>query len=686
MTSINNPKQLALLLSEAAAESFNELNDELAQLATYALYLQRMDADFSVDHLLEGFVDSPGLVEIQRALSSIDMETVFASYKTAGKDELVYFYEDFLRIFDTSTARNRGVHYSPPAVVSYIVKVIASILDSHFNQSIDDAVLFDPCCGIGTFFRHIERGTSYHPRMIGTELMKVPYELAKCLLKQSELHHCDSLDLPPVNSDDRTLVILGNPPYSGHSSNAGKLDNLIADYRIGLNERNPKWLQDDYVKFIRMAQHRIEQAGSGIVAFITNHSYLFNPTFRIMRESLMRTFDDIYILDLHGNAKKGEKSSDENIFSIQMGVAITFLIKTSDKPECRVRYAELQGSRVEKLNQLAEQDFHTTPWSDVHLAQPFNLFIPGDSKLQDEYYSFPGITDLFKQSSVGFVTSRDAFAIDFDRGALIKRLAMLGDTSVSADTIRANYPVGDLNIEGVRQELIDDPNWQRNVVKVLYRPFDYRWTYYSRTLLERTRLPFMENMLKDNIALAIGRAGHATGSSEWDVVFCTDCPADLNLFRRGGAMLFPMYTYKETERLQNINSPDTDYKQLFYYIYALLHSRIYRKRYSQFLAIDYPRIPIKCDPSLFEQLAKLGARLVSLHLMKEEIPVELQPQEVSMQIGGYNLPRKYAEDRKHRVMSSQELNHLNRIANAIARTIEIQNEIDAAIAVSEPWH
>ena len=212
---------------------------------------------------------------------------------------------------------------------------------------------------------------------------------------------------------------------------------LMADYREGLVERNPKWLQDDYAKFIRMAQHLVEQAGSGIVAFVTNHSYMFNPTFRAMRRSLMSTFQKLYLLDLGGNSKIQPKSAgsecDENVFNVKVGIGIALMVKTSDAPECEINYAEIRGTRRAKLDALAEMTMASAPWQESGARYPHFIFRAGSAELQDEYYSFPSVPDYFDVKSVGFVTSRDAFAVDVDRDALLSRISDLRNESISFD-------------------------------------------------------------------------------------------------------------------------------------------------------------------------------------------------------------------------------------------------------------
>jgi len=679
VASISNSRALASRLAETAGEIRDSRGDLCAQSLVYGAFLERMGVSG-----LSVIVESEVLAPVSRVLDKIDIGAVFAGYLAEGKDPGVYFYEEFLRAYDARGARTRGVHYSPPAVVSYMVRGVESILGQSFGERLDQAVVLDPCCGAGTFLRYIETNRDPLPRMIGTELMEPAFGVASRLLRRSEALHADSLDDIDLRLDGRTLVVLGNPPYSGHSANAGRIADLMADYRAGLEERNPKWLQDDYVKFIRMAQHRVDSAGRGIVAFITNHSYLFNPTFRAMRASLMRSFDAIYTLDLHGNSKQVERTEtsepDENVFSIQMGVAITFMVKTGEAAGCRVHYADLRGSRESKLKRLSEMGFEQTPWNESHAGAPFVLFTPHDSSLQEEYAGFASLSDVFVESSVGFVTSRDRFAVDVDRAALIERLEQLADVRLSHDELHNLFPIGDLDIDGIRREMAADPEWRSRVVEVTYRPFDRRWAYLSRAVMERPRLPFMDCLRRPgNVALAVGRAGQVTGSSEWDVVFCTDCPADLNLFRRGGAMLFPKYVCKGEECVSNMKPTLGDPDRLFGYIYAILHSRIYRARYADFLGVDYPRVPI-ASGSLFDGLAQLGQELMSVHLMREGAVREASQRKVSMTIGGYDLPRRYVEGR-----GGEHAGDLARVEAAVACTMEIRERIDELVRREPPW-
>jgi len=648
MANLQTSRKLASELARAA----NDYGGSDAQRDVYLLFLKRCMPDLQIDI---SAIEYQFAYRVNEVLDHADFELIFSNYRLDSKSPAVYFYEEFLRACDPKKAGSRGVHYSPPSVVSYMARGVESILQSEFGIGLDNAVVVDPCCGTGTFLKHIIDNFRCS-QLVGIELLPDAAEIAGCLLKV-DIRQVDALSILDIGVRDKPFVVIGNPPYSGHSSNTGVVESLLADYKYNLNEKNPKWLQDDYVKFIRIAQQWVDKAGVGIVAFITNHSYLFNPTFRAMRKSLMRTFDHLYILDLNGNAKINASGLDENVFPIQMGVAVSFMIKTTSLPDCKISHASILGSRKDKLDKLSQMAFSETPWEVVSPVEPFNIFKLIDQKLHEEFYSFPSILDLFKKSSVGFVTSRDAFAVDTDKNALLARIDDLRDDSISPDEIRARYAVGDLDIEKARHILQNDPDWKERVVQAAYRPFDKRYTYLSKAVMERPRLPFMENMLKDNIALAIGRAGQVTGSPEWDVIFCVDRPADLNLFRRGGAMLFPKYLYTDGQRPPNSVIQRDD---IFYYIYALCHSSEYRRRYADFLKFDYPRIPITNNNAIFESLAELGRELVEVHLAPNT-PMDGKP--IKMTIGGYAIP----------------------FGSAVVKTMEIRGKINDLISQNPPW-
>lgn len=671
MRTTNSISKLANALGTAAREIAKADGDLIAQKAVYGLFLDELNNTSSYSDWASAPANQNLITQTRNLLNGLDLHSIFSRQP----DPAIYFYEDFLRAYDPAISHGRGVHYSPPEAVSYILSGVKSILEEDFAG--EQAVILDPCCGIGTFLKQIPEVGLPCKHIIGMELSEPACDIASRLVPGCEILNADSLADPDITFGS-PLVIIGNPPYSGHSSNAGAISDLMADYRHGLNERNPKWLQDDYVKFIRMAQHRIEKSGRGILAFITNHSYLFNPTFKAMRASLMHSFDKVYALNLYGNALANPEieEPDENIFRIRMGVAIVLMVKVSTRQTCTLLYSEAQGSRKKKLAELARTNLKDTPWQNIAPAMPFITFTPSNHAIQQEFYSFASLFDIFRIHSVGFVTSRDSFAIDTDREALIRRIADLRNPDIPESEIRSKYVVTDLDIAKARAVLLNDNDWLDRVTEVLYRPFDKRWAYYSRAIMERPRLPFMENLMHGNLALAIGRAGQVVGSQNWDVVFCTDCPADLNLFRRGGAMLFPLNTGFTCNLVQHE-------AEFFYYIYAILHSNIYRIRYSQPLSTDYPRIPITNNQTLKTKLIDLGKQLVETHLMRTN--PDLSRLSEPFKIGGWDIPGKHITDRKHRDLTDDEILHVEKIRGWVSETVKIQAEIDGVISNNPLW-
>jgi predicted helicase len=489
-----------------------------------------------------------------------------------------------------------------------------------------------------------------------------------------------------VKYDAPVMVVIGNPPYSGHSANKGSwITNLLHDkggnyFEVDgkpLGERNPKWLNDDYVKFIRFAQWRIERTGYGILAFITNHGYLDNPTFRGMRQSLLQSFDEIYVLNLHGNSKKKERSpdgtKDENVFDIQQGVAIGFFVKRSGKVgvahNAIVRHADLWGTREvhQKVGQdqylvggkyywLAGHDITTTEWKKIEPEKPFYLFVPQDINLRAEYEQGWKVTEVMPVNVLGFQTHRDHFAIDFDKDKLYARINEMYDKYTSDQEYIEKYNLanGSNWIVEARRRIRKDANWQNYITRCLYRPFDWRYGYFSGVIMDRPRTELRQHMLQPNLSLNMTRQ---TKVEEWRnaVVANTPTPA-LYTEIKDGSNAFPLYLYPDPNKntlfdteepltalgrrrsnlsssfiaktanklgmqfvpdgkgdLQGIFGPE----DVFDYMYAVFHSPTYRGRYVEFLKIDFPRLPLTSNADLFRGLCKIGDRLVGLHLMEQ---------------------------------------------------------------------
>jgi len=483
-----------------------------------------------------------------------------------------------------------------------------------------------------------------------------------------------ALDISYPARTNPILVILGNPPYAGHSPNKGQWINMLVDsYKEGCPDlKKPgqaKWLSDDYVKFMRFAQWHIEQTGYGILAFITNHSYLDNPTFRGMRSSLLQSFDDIYILDLHGNTKKQEQApddtKDENVFDIQQGVAISIFVKRRDSESfATVHHADLWGIREVyqldaqgqavltggKYSWLADHDLASTPWKVLNPQAPFYLFAPQENKYLAEYQTGWSVADIFRPNgdpAPGVVTCHDQFAISWTEIEARRKVERFLSTQAEDEARRLfRLCAQDQWQYAIAKSELQRGTWHQDITEILYRPFDRRWTIFNRYVAVHRRERVMRHMLAgENIGLTIGKAGQVIAQDEWDIVFCTRLITEFNLYRRGGNNLFPLYLYNEasprnrkanlaanftvdcTARLGMTWIPDGhgDLRQtfgpedIFAYMYAIFYSPTYRKRYAPFLKIDFPRLPLTSNKALFHALCSIGNRLVSLHLMEQSI-------------------------------------------------------------------
>lgn len=470
------------------------------------------------------------------------------------------------------------------------------------------------------------------------------------------------------------MVVLGNPPYSGHSANKGKwIDGLLKGklpegtpvpsyYEVDgqpLGEKNPKWLQDDYVKFIRWAQWRIERTGAGILGFITNHGYLDNPTFRGMRQQMMRAFTDIYVLNLHGNAKKRERcpdgSKDENVFDIQQGVAILIAVKhpNGDRAAARVLHADLWGLRQAKEDALMEQDVASTEWTELTPRSPSYLFVPYDADLEVEYEAGWKVTDIFPVNGVGMTTARDRFVTDFEERPLLQRVTRFRDSDASDAELCRELGIPrkkGWDVTRARQLVRKESDLRQYAKPVLYRPYDVRLIFYHDSLVWRTVRKVMQHILAgNNLGLVVGRSGAVTGDEEWNIVGVTAWILDFNYYRRGGGQLHPLYLHPAraalgargeapkprpnlsprfiaalservglTFRTEGPGDLRSSFgpEDVFHCIYAVLHSPTYRRRYAEFLRRDFPRIPLTSSKNLFRALCAFGADLVALHLLE----------------------------------------------------------------------
>ncbi|MBI4746750.1 MAG: N-6 DNA methylase, partial [Deltaproteobacteria bacterium] len=666
--------------------------------------------------------------DISEVLAVTDVKKLLHRYfhEGKGKDPIIHFYETFLAEYDPKARERRGVYYTPEPVVSYIVRSVNKILKEEFERkdglATETVTVLDPAAGTLTFLaeaaslavnefadKYGKKGKEGFIRdhilknFYAFELMMAPYAIGhikmsflleelgyrltedeRCklyLTNTLEMEELEQTELPGmaslseeshlagrVKKEQPILAIIGNPPYSGHSTNV--YDEVKAYYQVDgkpLGEKNPKWLQDDYVKFIRFAQWKIDRAGEGILGFITNHSYLDNPTFRGMRRSLMNSFNEIYILDLHGNSLKKEKcpdgSKDENVFDIQQGVAIAIFVKkrvgaglkpAPAKPASIIYHADLWGLREKKYDALLKEDIRSTKWKEITPKANFYLFVPRDESLAKEYEKFWKVTDIFPVNSVGIVTARDALAIHWNKKDVWN--TVLNFSRLDAESARRAYHLGpdarDWKVELAQEDLKNSGLDRDKIVPILYRPFDIRYTYYtgkSRGFHCMPRPEVMQQMMLGNLGLITVRQ---VAEGIFDHAYATDAIIEsrITLSNKGIAYLFPLYIYTAQEKpkksrsastLMMLFEPRAEYavkrpnlspailerlekaygkrptpEQVFYYIYAVLYSETYRTKYAEFLKIDFPRIPFTKDYALFSSMAALGKRLADLHLMK----------------------------------------------------------------------
>jgi predicted helicase len=745
--------------------------------------------------------------DITGVLASVDVGYILDEFFQYGKgdDPIIHFYETFLSEYDPGIREKRGVYYTPEPVVYFIVRSLNIILKEHFNLPTGLAdigvKILDPAAGTLTFIAvaaklALEEYTNKYGQGVkedfirshllenfyAFELMMAPYaighlkmshilEETEIRLKENErfkLFLTNTLEMEDIEQSNfpfvstlaeesreagkikkqtPILVILGNPPYSGHSENVGDwISTEIKKYYEvdgkALGEKNPKWLQDDYVKFIRFSQWKIDQNGEGVLGFITNHSYLDNPTFRGMRQSLMKSFNEIYILDLHGNALKKEKcpdgSKDENVFDIRQGVAIALFIKkrNNDTP-CKVFHSELWGLRENKYESLVENDFKSIAWKGVSPKSEFYFFIPQDVTMEKIYRKFFKITDIFPNYSVGIVTARDQLTIHWKKEEVYQTIT--GFSKMEPGKARIFYNLGadarNWKVEYAQKDLLESGLKWENIVPILYRPFDIRYTYYtgqSNGFHCRPRENIMKHMInKENIAIITSRLTkgenfrHAQITDNIVEVICMSPKTSNNGF------VFPLYLYiegvfnhKDGKKPEpNISAKIYDYickgminstitpEEVFYYTYAILYSNIYREKYAEFLRNDFPRIPFPSDHELFIELGKLGRELAEIHLLKspqlnqtfsrfdvkgDKLVKKVKYSETEnrvyinenqhfsnidketweYQIGGYQVMEKWLKDRKKRTLSLEDIEHYVKIARVLQLTLQYQEKID----------
>ncbi len=582
--------------------------------------------------------------------------------------------------------------------------------------------ILDPATGTGTFLAEVvnqiydryrdnqgiwQQYVEQHllPRLNGFEILMASYAVAHIKLdmllgetgyqhkSDKRLHVYLTNSLEESNNEPRTLfaqwlsreateanvikrdypvmVMLGNPPYSISSQNNGQwITDLVADYKKDLNERNIQPLSDDYIKFIRLGQYYVEKNGEGILAYICNNSFIDGIIHRQMRKELMRAFDKIYILDLHGNSRKKELSpdgsKDENVFDIMQGVSINIFVKSGQKERnslATIYYSELKGLREEKYTKLDSFYLGSIQWQILSSEQPYYFFVPKDFSIQSEYekgFKIDGIMNIYK---TGIESGRDDLFVSQSEEELKHKMS---DIFIDNNLLYEKYKIKDNASFRIGNHIAGKTFDKSKVVPIMYRPFDKRFIYYDKDLLRRPFYDLMKHFLlknKTNIALCTCRQQKAFDFQHILVSTAITERCYVSLQTGEVSYIFPLYLYQENmgeeERIVNFNKelyekiakglnylpcydddiridPTSDYngvlypQDLFDYIYAVLHSPSYRERYKEFLKIDFPRIPYPTDWEKFRDLAEKGEELRRLHLM-EDLPNSTG---VSFPVGG----------------------------------------------------
>ncbi|MFY8174690.1 type ISP restriction/modification enzyme, partial [Planktothrix agardhii] len=601
-------------------------------------------------------------------------------------------------------------------------KIKVDVQGKQVEQEVHKVQILDPAAGTGTFLaeviKHIhnkfvgQQGiwsnyveTHLLPRLNGFELLMASYAMAHLqldllltetgyktttnqrfrvyLTNSLEEKHPDTGTLFAswlsaeaneanyIKRDTPVMCVIGNPPYSGISSNNGEwINKLIEDYKyidgVHFNERK-HWLNDDYVKFLRYGQHFIEKNGSGVLAFINPHGFLDNPTFRGMRWNLLKTYDKIYTIDLHGNSKKKETApdgnADVNVFDIMQGVSINIFVKTGKKKANelgKVFHFDLYGKREMKYDFLSDSSLKSVNFQELKPEKPFLFFVPKNNKGSKEYEKGFRVDELFSVNVTGVVTARDSFVIDFEKPILKKRMEEFSDINFTDDSIRrkffgnkkeGKYLAGDSRgwkmVEA--RKTIQSFNHNDIIQKIAYRLFDDRYIYYHSSMVDWGREKFMYHFInKDNVGIDLCRQ---LVTDEYSHIFVTNKIVDdsfvSNKSRERG-YVFPLYLYPDNpeqqiiiqtaERIPNLNTEIikqiaeklgltfTNEKEttentfapidILDYIYAVLHSLTYREKYKEFLKIDFPRVPYPKDQNTFWQLVKLGGEIRQIHLLE----------------------------------------------------------------------
>ncbi|MFP6259225.1 type ISP restriction/modification enzyme [Helicobacter pylori] len=839
----------------------SSIPENFAVIREMADFLKKLDAIKEIQWLLD---------EILSLINHVNMDSIIKDLND-DKDPYLHFYETFLSAYDPKLREKKGVYYTPDSVVKFIINALDSLLKTHFKDAPlglksaldnENIKLLDFATGTGTFlleaFRKAletrktsdggistkeDKYQNLLKQFYGFEYLIAPYAIAHLNLSQafkeefkkplkendalqiiltntliqpseivayrglSPIFEKELLNAQEIKKNENILIITGNPPYSGASSNEGlfewevkatygiepefqtietkknikltdeiqtllnniqkqkesgnknalkNLKKLHSKYKLQ-KEKNPKWLLDDYVKFMRFAQNKIESLGHGLFGFISNNAFLDNPTFRGLRRSLLECYDELYILNLHGNARKKEETpqgaKDENVFNIMQGVSINLFVKKAQTTKQKIFYYDVYGERAEKYAFLAQNDLNSINWLELAPREPFYLLIPQETPLLEEYEQGFSVQEMFQIGSTGICSQRDHVVFHKDKESLLKLLKDF--STLEPSELRRKYNIKkdgrDWRLEyAIKDVKANANNLEEYIVSCQYRPFDFYYTYYtgkSKSFIAYPRgevfkhmlpppppttNPKTPNQMRKNVALNTPRQLKNNDKS-WTQCFISSSINDQGLSSggNGAGVNYPLYQFKHPNYTENFTPEfrsfiDKHYNHSFEpleilgYIYVLLYSPHYRKRYEDFLKADYPKILFTNNKDLFRALSLLGIELIGLHVLNQEglnhsfnklkdatigesyykeahdrnpiiskKPSHNEPEQrlyinhsayfrgvseeiYNYMIGGYGVLDKYLKSHKN---ESCDFDHVSNIIKVIARTIEIQKTL-----------
>ncbi len=472
-------------------------------------------------------------------------------------------------------------------------------------------------------------------------------------------------------------IIMGNPPYSVSSSNkSGWIQNLIADYKKDLNEKKLN-LDDDYIKFIRYGEYLAQKSLHSILGIITNNSFIDGVTHRQMRKHLLETFEEIYIMDLHGSAKKKETAPDggldQNVFDIMQGVSINIFIKKGDQKKNsmlgNINHHELFGKRVIKYNTLSVNNIINIQWLKIFCEDHLWYFIPKNFGYKEKYVKGFQVEKIFEKNCSGVQTDRDKLFIDDNVDDLENRIKLLLSKNYSK-SFEIEYNIKDSSGYNLLRRISNSTYNVLKINNINYRPFDIKKIYYDEKLISRAGFDSNRHLLYENIGLIAKRGFEEEKSMP---CFSTKYISDRRGWSRpgmqGAESIFPLYLYPDNSIQQRIihqkfrkpnlnihiineisnilNLVFTNEKEeskgtfspidILDYIYAVLHSPSYREKYKEFLKIDFPRVPYPPDAETFWSLVEPGSRLRQYHLMEHP---EIDKFITEYRVAGSNLVEK----------------------------------------------